>query len=977
MTDTIGSGVLKTVVDNSGMAPGIAQGVASLKKFEDAASKTGAAVEGALSGAAGASDALGASTTKLDATTKRFLSSLAREGEQAGRTRSEFLELRAAKLGVSDAAERYISRIKAEEQATEALRAKTKAATDAARKLLEAQSAPAANGLSRKANNAALRNVPAQFTDIVVSLQGGQNPLTVVLQQGGQLKDMFNGAGNAAKALLGYVSSLVTPFTAVAAAAALVGLAYYQGSSEINAYNKSILLSGNYSGQTAGQLGDLAAGFRQVGVTQGAAAETLAAVVETGRIAAGELGLVTQATINLTKVGGKDMSAAIQNFVALGDDPVKASQKLNESYNYLTQAVYEQIKALQENGREDEAAALAQRTFASAINDRAAQVVASLGYIEGAYNSIMKSAKMAWDSMLDVGRETTMEDKLVEQRQLVARMSLPGATGRKGFNLTATYSAADISREGATLAAMEGAAAQKQAAAEQQAQYAKDNKQAIAATDAVAKLQAQAKGVSAVTEELKKYQAQLDAIRKVNPDSELLSADNIAKGEAAIKKAHQAPKTPTKPFQDDAGTKYLQTLREQGAALDAQMESESKLNGAQKERAKFEQLISDLKTKGTLTADQKSLLANESALRTQLMKNEATASEVAAANALAKAAKEKEAAEARAYETFINRIKNNALGMVNKQEGRTDEYSRNVDAFGMSDEARKQVEAQKAIYKEYQSYKLELDKATPGNKIGSAEYQAAVAEIKARLSDALQAHQDYYATINKLEGDGAIGRTRAIENYATEAAKTADHVGQVWTNGMNTAADALVNFAKTGKLSVSSLVDSVLTDILRLEARSAISSLAGASIGSGGLSGLGSVVGSFFGFADGAVFNSPSLSAYSSGVYTSPQPFKFADGAGVFAEAGPEAIMPLKRGANGQLGVQVSGGSSAGVVVNIIESPGNGGQQTQRSENGMSIIDVFVERVKTSIATDIGRGSGAVPQALSTTYGLNRAAGVY
>lgn len=971
MTDTIGTGVLKTVVDNSGMAPGIAQGVASLKKFEAAASKTGATVEGALGGAAGASDALGASTTKLDATTKRFLSSLAREGEQAGRTRSEFLELRAAKLGVSDAAERYISRIKAEEQATEALRAKTKAATDAAKKLLEAQSAPAANGLSRKANNAALRNVPAQFTDIVVSLQGGQNPLTVILQQGGQLKDMFNGAGNAARALLGYVTSLVTPFTAVAAAVAIVGLAYYQGSSEINAYNKSILMSGNYSGQTAGQLGDLAEGFRQVGITQGAAAETLAAVVDTGRIAAGELGLVAQATINLTKVGGKDMSAAIQNFIALGDDPVKASEKLNESYHYLTQAVYEQIKALQENGREDEAAALAQRTFATAINDRATQIVTSLGYIETAYYGIIKTAKMAWDSVLDVGREATLQDKLSEMRRYVDGMSNPAVRERRGIP-DSKYADAQ-----ARLAAMEGAAYQQQADAEQRAQFAKDNQKAIAATDAVAKLQAQAKGVSAVTEELKKYQAQLEAIRNVNPDSELLSAENIAKGEAAIRKAHQAPKTPTKPFQDDAGTKYLQTLREQGAALDAQMESESKLNGAQKERAKFEQLISDLKTKGTLTADQKSLLANESALRTQLMKNEATESEVVAAKALAKAAKEKEVAEARAYETFINRIKNNALGMANKQEGRTDEYSRNVDAFGMSDEARKQVEAQKAIYKEYQSYKLELDKATPGNKIGSAEYQAAVAEIKARLSDALQAHQDYFATINKLEGDGAIGRTRAIENYATEAAKTADHVGQVWTNGMNTAADALVNFAKTGKLSVSSLVDSVLTDLLRLEARSAVSSMANAFTGSGGLSGLGSAIGSFFGFADGAVFNSPSLNAYSSGVYTSPQPFKFADGAGVFAEAGPEAIMPLKRGANGQLGVQASGVGGGSTVINIQPPAGFQATTEQRSDGGVDIIDVMFTKFDQRMASGISRGNTMTSNALTQTYGLNRAAGTY
>lgn len=150
-----------------------------------------------------------------------------------------------------------------------------------------------------------------------------------------------------------------------------------------------------------------------------------------------------------------------------------------------------------------------------------------------------------------------------------------------------------------------------------------------------------------------------------------------------------------------------------------------------------------------------------------------------------------------------------------------------------------------------------------------------------------------------------------------------------------------------------------------------------ASSGDKGL--FGSLLGAF-GFAKGDVFErpSPSLSAYSGGVYDSPKLFKFASGAGVFAEAGPEAIMPLARGPNGKLGVQATGGSGGNsMVVNIIESPGNGGQQSRRSENGVDILDVFVERVKSAIAGDISRGSGAVPSAMTRTYGLNRVAGAY
>ena len=105
---------------------------------------------------------------------------------------------------------------------------------------------------------AALRMVPAQFTDIVVSLQAGQSPLTVLLQQGGQLKDMFGGAGPAARALGGYVLGLVNPTTLLAAAVGVLGVAYYQGSKEQDNFNRSIIMSGNLAGVTASKLADMA-----------------------------------------------------------------------------------------------------------------------------------------------------------------------------------------------------------------------------------------------------------------------------------------------------------------------------------------------------------------------------------------------------------------------------------------------------------------------------------------------------------------------------------------------------------------------------------------------------------------------------------------------------------------------------------------------------------------------------------------------
>lgn len=101
----------------------------------------------------------------------------------------------------------------------------------------------------------------------------------------------------------------------------------------------------------------------------------------------------------------------------------------------------------------------------------------------------------------------------------------------------------------------------------------------------------------------------------------------------------------------------------------------------------------------------------------------------------------------------------------------------------------------------------------------------------------------------------------------------------------------------------------------------------------------------------------------------------FANG-GVFAEAGPEAVMPLARDGAGRLGVNAQG-AGGNMVVNIIEQPGKGGTQQRRTDNnGTNILDVFVDRIRSVISNDIATGNGLVPSAMEGTYGLNRAAGL-
>ena len=272
-----------------------------------------------------------------------------------------------------------------------------------------------AMGTSAQGMNRQLSMVAPQLTDIVVSLQAGQAPMTVLLQQGGQLKDMFGGVGGAAKALGGYVASLVTPYTVAAAAAVALGAALYQGAAEGANLNKSLIMSGNVSGQTAGQLTAMAASVAESVGTQGKAMETLGAMASNSFIAAtGDLKKFATVAGHMDSIVGVPVADTIKHFEELGRSPVEASIKLNEQYGYLTAAIFKQIQALQDQGKASEAAALAQRAFADAMESRIPGIKQNLGYLETAWFGVRDAAKGAWDMMLGLGRQQSPETKLAD-----------------------------------------------------------------------------------------------------------------------------------------------------------------------------------------------------------------------------------------------------------------------------------------------------------------------------------------------------------------------------------------------------------------------------------------------------------------------------------------------------------------------------------------------------------------------------------
>lgn len=290
-------------------------------------------------------------------------------------------------------------------------------------------------GMSAKATAAAMNGVGAQLSDIFVSIQGGMPLMTVATQQGLQLRDMFGGFGAAGKAVGSTLLGMVNPLTVVAAGLVAIGLAYREGSQEQDAFVRSIVLTGNASGVTTSQLREYAREIDGIIGTQAQAASGLADFVAAGVRGGDELRRYTQTAIEWEKLTGQAVSKTAEQFSDLQKDPLAAVVKLNEGTNFLTASVYDQIKALDDQGRKADASKVAMEALDGAMRERSKSIRDSLGYIERGWSAIKGVAAEAWDAMLNIGRAATIGDRLSQasaelERKLTEPLAVDNAAMR-------------------------------------------------------------------------------------------------------------------------------------------------------------------------------------------------------------------------------------------------------------------------------------------------------------------------------------------------------------------------------------------------------------------------------------------------------------------------------------------------------------------------------------------------------------------
>lgn len=635
------------------------------------------------------------------------------------------------------------------------------------------------------------------------------------------------------------MAALVAGTLAAAAAVGVLIYGYYQGSKEVDAYNKSLILTGNYAGTSAGQLADLA---RQVSATNGTigdAAATLAKLAGSGVIASSSFKGIADAAAAMEDATGRSVDATIAEFVKIAKDPVAAAKELNDQYHFLTASVYSQIVALKEQGDTTAATDLLTKTYAETVQDRSRQITDNLGTIERAWKGIKDAAAGALDATLNIGRALTMEQQAQEIRE-----RLTNNKGRDGRLRGLGYETRDTAKDKATLAYLElqiDAEKTKSTYLGEQRKIQDDSLSAMAKVDALTK--SSWTNEQKRTEALKEYRKQLEAIRKANPDDARLNKGVIDKNIANINTRFKDPK---------GGSPGAVDLTEFNASQNAIKAILAEYSNAQKE-------LDALQKAGLVSQEEYSwkragLIGNEKDEITAAYEAEIDALESAKARKTTSAAQvielDKKIADARTdmvkaqqdADSKLKVLEIDQEGRLKKQTLAIDSY---IDALARQNQALQQAgqraaagvgqgDRQNSLNGELngiedranqQRLDLARDKADAARNMSADEYNQKLAAINQSESDLKETTLSNYEAMSAAQSDWRNGATSAFQNYLNSARDVAGQTKALFGNAFSSMEDAVVNFAMTGKLSFTDFTKSILADMARIATRQAASGL--------------------------------------------------------------------------------------------------------------------------------------------------------
>ena len=745
--------------------------------------------------------------------------------QSGGKAGSEYYEILAKQRGISgDVLKPYIDQLRQAEAAQKRL------------------SQSGQYVMSDRAHSAAMRGVPAQFQDIIVSLQGGQNAMTVFLQQGSQLMSMFGGAGEAAKALGGYVLGMVNPFTLAAAAAGVLAYGLYSGAKEAHAFLVVLQKTGNQAGTSVQQLVDMSAAMDNVaGITQAKAAEALVTFAANAGVGAERLQRYTTTAIEWERATGQSVEEVAKDFKKLGEDPVKAVLELNKQMDFLTSATFEQIKSLQEVGRETDAARVAQDAYDSAIAGATSTITANLGLVEKGWIAIRNVGAEVIDMIKSLGRQEGMHAVVERLQREVndyqdrgATNSVTESTGSYAKGLRTRQNRLDKAREMLGLSEsantyVQGSRDREQALINLSAEASKHyDKQTQKRLELAAAEKKYGEAARTSAEAQKQYDTVIAGINKKYEEKEKKGGNTApASRRLDLSEIQNAAREEVRII--DGKQKDLERLRQSGLIDDQGYYSQRRSlieESSKVEEAALQEQIARLqqeKVKGVdALAVKKQIADTESKL---------------AAKRLETGERLKALAHEETLATDRQRMAMEALAESHKRamEQMLEQQQRTISSAWMGTKDRQRAEGIWSIKDSYLAEERNLrDRRmyTPNlSKEQQAQIDQRLADLKVEKEERIRIAEATYAELDQLQTKWELGASFALQNYVDQAANVAQQTADAFTNAFKGMEDALVNFVMTGKLDFKSLANSIIADLVRIQARQMLAGLAtGAAI---------------------------------------------------------------------------------------------------------------------------------------------------
>ncbi|GHH52515.1 phage tail length tape measure family protein [[Pseudomonas] boreopolis] len=687
--------------------------------------------------------------------------------------------------------------------------------------------------------------VAPQLTDFFTQIASGQGFLLPLIQQGGQLRDVFGGTGPALKATGAALVSIINPATLTAAAIGALAFAWKSAEDANFEFEKALISTGGYAGKSSDQLKALVAQLDQLDtVSRSGAAEAVLKVAQTGQFAGEQFDRVAASAAMMQSAAGQSIDDTISKFREIAKDPVQALLKLNEAEHVLSRAQLDRINTLIDEGNKQQAVAEAIALYDDHLEEVARRSREAMPAMTQWWLDVKDAISGAWGELQTyvelVGKAVQAQGKLsfgpggavqglgMAQGNLA---SLVPSNYLRSAGMLTDALAKRFLRDAANPGGTAPAAAPQNTAVDSEAEKARlkfqeDTNRLLGQTldleGRIKKMREDARKDGIVDEKLlaerERALRQADAKRTAKSTSSLLGAQRTAglqsiRDEYGIDSARLQAETSVVQAQYQARQISAETYY--GKLKDLAARS------TEAEVGSIEKQIAYLKEHSA--AGREGVAVNQ-----QLATLEAQLTKVR----IEGAARQQELTAQETKATEARRLAIQAYGeaLQASNDALAQQMQAMVAKVGMGE---REYEIQQRINEVYadQADKLrELQMQLNAGQIDQPRFEAERLVLMDKTAERLDIIRNGYSELASAERDWLKGAQAAWSNYTQEASNAAGQMGSLVTSIFTGLEDVWARFTTNGKLRFRDFANAVISDLARIAFRQAVVGMVG-SIG--------------------------------------------------------------------------------------------------------------------------------------------------